>query len=89
MIFGGDSYYDIKQSKRVTPKPATLEVGMTSADLSNKNLGIGGAIIVGAWISHKDFGALQTLDISSNSIPDEQQANLKSICNSKNIDLKL
>ena len=34
------------------------------------------------------MGALSTLDISRNSIPDEQQANLKSICNSKNINLK-
>ena len=33
--------------------------------------------------------ALSTLDISNNSIPNEQQANLKSICNSKNLDLGL
>eukprot|EP00935_MAST-01C_sp_MAST-1C-sp1_P001408 g1408.t1 len=60
LIFGGDSYYD-NQNKRVTPEPAILEVGMTEADLSNKNLGAGGAMIVGAWISHKDNGALETI----------------------------
>ena len=66
--FGGDAYLDTKQMKMVTPEPATLEVGMTEADLSNKNLGAGGAVIVGAWISHKDNGALTSLDISSNNI---------------------
>ena len=34
---------------------------MTEADLSNKGLGVGGAIIIGAWISHKDNGALETI----------------------------
>ena len=41
---------------------------MTEADLSNKNLGAGSTIIVGAWISHKDNGALVKLDISKNNI---------------------
>ena len=48
-------------------EPATLEVGMTEADLSNKNLGAGGAIIVGAWISHKDNGAVEKLLIGANN----------------------
>jgi hypothetical protein len=68
LIFGGDGYYDGKQRKTVTPEPATLEVGMTEADFSNKNLGAGGAIIIGAWISHKDNGALIQLDVSSNNL---------------------
>jgi hypothetical protein len=38
---------------------------MTEADLSNKHLGVGGAITVVAWISHKDKGALTSLDLSS------------------------
>jgi Ran GTPase-activating protein (RanGAP) involved in mRNA processing and transport len=66
LIFGGDPYY--KQGERVTPEPATLEVDMTEADVSNKNLGAGGAIIVGTWISQKDNGALASLNISKNKM---------------------
>jgi hypothetical protein len=51
-------------------EPATLEVGMTEADFSNKNLGIRGAIIISAWITHKDKGALTVLDISANKLCD-------------------
>ena len=54
---------------------------------SDYNSDMSGVIAVGDAIP--TMRALSTLDISSNSIPDEQQANLKSICNSKNIDLKL
>ena len=63
LIFGGEkvNFWDSE-----APEPAVLEVGMTEADLSNKNLREGGAIIVGAWISHKDNGALTSLDISDN-----------------------
>ena len=46
-----------------------------------------------AWgdgeIDNSGNGALTILDISSNSIPNDQQTNLKSICNRKNINLKL
>ena len=49
--------------------PAVLEVGMTEADLSNKELGVGGGIIVGAWISHKDNGALVTVTINKCALP--------------------
>ena len=38
-----------------------MKLGMTEADLSNKNLGAGGAAIVGAWISHKADGAMTTV----------------------------
>ena len=70
LIFGGDTYTTGfgRNKKEITPESATLEVGMTEADLSNKNLGIGGAIIVGAWISHKDNGALVKFNISDNSL---------------------
>ena len=34
-------------------------------------------------------GALAILDMSDNRIPDNQESNLKSICSSKSIDLKL
>ena len=72
LIFGGDSYQvqDVNKGhgrrrrnkfKTVTPEPAVLEVGTTEADLSNKNLGVGDAMIVGAWISNKDNGALETI----------------------------
>jgi hypothetical protein len=49
-------------------EPATLEVGMTEADFSNKNLGMGGATIISAWITHRDKGAMTKFDISSNDI---------------------
>jgi hypothetical protein len=49
-------------------EPATLEVGMTEADFSNKNLGIKGAIIIYAWITHKDKGAMTSLDLANNRI---------------------
>ena len=88
LIFGGNSYYDYSQDKRVTPEPATLEVGMTEADLSNKNLGVGGAVIVSAWISHKDNGALTSLNISANSIPSKDMDPIRKICASKKIDLQ-
>jgi hypothetical protein len=84
LIFGGnndcfgDSY-----------APATLEVGMTEADLSNKNLGVGGATVVAAWISHKDNGALAKLDISGNDIGAEQEGGLQRICEAGGIELEL
>ena len=46
--FGSHSNSDKWNSKH---EPAILEVGMAEADLSNKGLNAGGAIIVGAWIS--------------------------------------
>ena len=64
LIFGGDQAP--RYSVVTTPEPAVLEVGMSVADLSNKNLGVGGAIIVSAWISHKDNGAMTSLNVSSN-----------------------
>jgi hypothetical protein len=48
----------------VTAEPAVLEIGMTEADFSNKHLGASGAIIISAWISHKDNGALSTFTFS-------------------------
>jgi hypothetical protein len=54
-------------------QPATLEVGMTDADFRNKNLGIGGATIVIAWMKHKDQkGMLSSLHIGLNGVPREQ-----------------
>jgi hypothetical protein len=41
---------------------------MTEADFSNKNLGMGGAIIISAWITHRDKGAMTKLDVSSNDV---------------------
>jgi hypothetical protein len=65
LIFGGDK---VNSWDDAAPEPATLEVGMTEADFSSKNLGPAGAIIISAWISHKDKGALTSLNISSNNI---------------------
>jgi hypothetical protein len=66
LIFGGDPYR--VGPKLVTPEPATLQLNMTEADLSNKNLGVGGAIIISAWLTHKDKGALSHLNLASNGI---------------------
>ena len=41
---------------------------MTEADLSDKNLGAGGAIIIAGWLTHKDNGALTSLNLANNSL---------------------
>jgi hypothetical protein len=66
LIFGGDSYYDDKRGEFITPEPAVLEVGMSEADISNRNLGAGGAIIIAAWIIHKDREAMTSLNLAEN-----------------------
>ena len=62
IIFGGDGLVKNEKGRAVKAEPATLEVGMTEANLCNKNLREGGAIIISAWITHKDNGALQCTD---------------------------
>jgi hypothetical protein len=59
LIFGGD-----KDNPWDNTSPATLTVGMAEADFSSKNLAPAGAIIISAWISHKDKGAMTKFDIS-------------------------
>jgi hypothetical protein len=93
LIFSGNKYSEFSGNTYlehyyrgflwITPKPATLEVSMTEADLSNKlrlspgmRLGrgspdLGAIIIMGAWISHKDMGALTSLNLSSNYLEAE------------------
>jgi hypothetical protein len=60
-----------------------VEVDMTEADLSYKNLGEGGAIIVAAWMSHKDKGALTSLHVgqkcTQNGIPAEEMRKIMAI----------
>jgi hypothetical protein len=72
LIFGDapdeDSDSNSEEGDTKEWEPAVLEVGMTQAAFSNKNLGVGGAIIISAWILHKDKGALLHLDVSSNNI---------------------
>jgi hypothetical protein len=70
LIFGGEYYFGEKdgQLKDVFPEPAVLKMGMTEADFSNKNLGVGGAIIIAAWLTHKDKGALLSLNLASNCL---------------------
>jgi hypothetical protein len=41
---------------------------MTEADFSSKSLGVGGAIIISAWISHKDKGALTKLTFGDRQV---------------------
>jgi hypothetical protein len=69
IIFGGDGYVSKKNGERVKAEPAALEAGMTEANLGNKNLGEGGAIIISAWIAHKDNGALFSVDVGNNDMP--------------------
>jgi hypothetical protein len=70
LIFGGDTYSNLESTgwRDLTPVPATLKVGMTEADFSNKNLGSGGATIISAWISHNDNGALTSLNLAANNL---------------------
>jgi hypothetical protein len=70
LIFGGDisEEYDRSTQAFIKHKPAVLEVGMTEADLSNRGLGVGGAIIVSTWISDKDKGAMMSLNLASNKL---------------------
>jgi hypothetical protein len=67
LIFGGD--YD--EAREETPEPAILGVDMTEADFGNKNLGVGGAIIISAWLTHKDKGAMTSLNLSDNDLKAE------------------
>jgi hypothetical protein len=63
LMFGGG-----KDHRGNSCAPATLEVGMTEADLSNKNLWMGGATIFAAWISYKDNGALSSFNLAENCL---------------------
>jgi hypothetical protein len=67
LIFSGDKWYN--GQTWATPEPVTLEVGMAEVDFGNKGLGAAGAIIVAAWLSHKDNGALFSVDFGDNDIP--------------------
>jgi hypothetical protein len=78
IIFGGGPKCDGSTEWEEVPyEPVTLEVGMDEADFSNKDLGTGGAIIIGAWLTHKDKGALTKLDARSNYIGDDGEVALK------------
>jgi hypothetical protein len=68
LIFGGDEYWDGRKQKHVTPEPATLQLGMTEADFSNKGLQHAGAIIVASWITHKDMGAMSKLTFGDKQV---------------------
>jgi hypothetical protein len=78
LIFCGD-----KLNPWDATEPATLKVGMTEADFSSKNLGPAGAIIISAWISHKDKGALSSANLLGNYIPMEQAQELVKIMRAK------
>jgi hypothetical protein len=64
--FSGDQSGWSDNSKN--SKPVTVGLGMTKADFSGKVLGVSGAIILAAWITHKDNGALLSLNLSSNNL---------------------
>jgi hypothetical protein len=72
LIFGGDTYNGKFlggfKYEQITPEPATLEAGMTEVNFGNKNLGVGGAIIISAWLTNKDNGAMTSLNLALNSL---------------------
>jgi hypothetical protein len=80
LIFGGDK---VNSWDDAAPEPAVLKAGMTEADLSNKGLGADGAIIIAAWISHKDNGALSLANVMGNCIGKEMLSKLQDIMRSK------
>jgi hypothetical protein len=98
LIFGGDSWKSPLDGW-TTPEPATLEVGMTEADFSNKGLQAAGAIIVAAWLSHKDKGGISSVNLIKNDIGVDQAKDLvsilkehptlKSLCGNKGDETKL
>jgi hypothetical protein len=49
-------------------EPVIPGVGMTEADFSNKNVGMGGAVSISAWITHRDKGGLLVLSLKSNDL---------------------
>jgi hypothetical protein len=81
LFFGGDKYWN--GNDWVTPEPATLELGMAEADLSNKSLQAAGAIVVAAWISHRDKGPISSINLLKNHIPVEQAQKLVKIMQAK------
>ena len=69
LIFGGDyNGWDDTKNESIKYDPAILEKGIEQADLSNKGLKAGEAVIVGAWISDKVNKTLKNLNISNNKI---------------------
>jgi hypothetical protein len=69
---GADSESESDSEQECKWEPAVLEAGMTEAGFSNKNLGVGGAIIVSAWLTHKNNRALTKLILRDNSLANEQ-----------------
>ena len=65
LIFGGNKF---RSWDSQAPQPATLELAMMQADFSNKNLGAAGVIIITAWLTHKDNGALSSINLASNGL---------------------
>ena len=59
----------------------------TELDLSNKNLSAGCAVLVANEV--KNNGALASLDLSQNSIPDSEASQIKTACEAKKISLKI
>jgi hypothetical protein len=70
LTFSGDPRQARGYSK--DSDPVAMYLGMTQADFSDKGLGITGAIIVGAWITHKDNGALSVLSLKDNRLPTKE-----------------
>jgi hypothetical protein len=78
LIFGGEG--EVRDGNNwISPEPASLELGMTKANFSNKNLGGGGAIIISAWMTHTDNGALTSLHVGRNKIPEKEMREIMAI----------
>jgi hypothetical protein len=74
LIFGGGKYRGHKDGKLqdIYPEPVMLKMDMTEADFSNKNLGAGGAIIISVWITHRDKGAISSVNLLMDNIVVDQ-----------------
>ena len=48
--FSGDAYLDDDVNWQDITPPVTLETGMTEVDISNKHLGVSGAIMAAAFL---------------------------------------
>ena len=60
---------------------------ITELDVSGQSLGVEGALVIRRYLENN--GALASLDLSQNSVPDSEMEQIKTLCQSKEISLKI